>query len=285
MLTGGDAIDAERKFKDSYSFLSFAKLIFSTNKPPKVENEDSYAFWRRWIIMEYPRQFTDADKKPNILEELTIPEELSGLLNYALDGLKRLLAAGKFSYGKSVDEVTEYYMQAADPVYAFAMSNKCEINSNASTAKDPFYDAFKEYCEQNKMPILKPNSFARSLQNQAAFHVRATKITVNGVRIPAWQGIKLQETVQGVRDVHDISYSNQSRAGAGTDLLKIEKNPDNPANPAKNQLTLLTNIPKRLETVDFCPDCGGENIGVWPNESAGYYCLDCYPNFNDEPNF
>ena len=175
MLTGGDAIDAERKFKDSYSFLSFAKLIFSTNRPPKVSNEDSYAFWRRWIIMEYPRQFTDKDKKPNILQELTTPEELSGLLNYALDGLKRLLAVGKFSYNKSVDEVTEYYMQAADPVYAFAASSECDIRGDVVVLKDAFYDAFKEYCKKNKMPILAPNSFARSLVNQVGFHVRATK--------------------------------------------------------------------------------------------------------------
>jgi putative DNA primase/helicase len=282
MLTGSDGIDAQRKFKDSYSFISFAKLIFSTNKPPKVENEDSYAFWRRWIILEYPRQFTDADKKPNILQEITTPDELSGLLNYALEGLKRLLTNNKFSYGKSVDEVTEYYMQAADPVYAFASSAKCELKSDAATLKDAVYDAFKDYCGQNKMPILKPNAFARSLQNQPAFHIRATKITVNGVRIPAWQGIKLQESVQDVQDVHDISHFNQSRADAGINITKVEKNTDNPDNPDKKQLHLLTNAPKRLKSLDNCPDCGSENIGAWPDGSDGYYCMDCFPNFNEE---
>ena len=50
MLTGGDAIGAERKFKDQYSFTNFARLIFSTNKPPKVYDDDRYAFWRRWLI-------------------------------------------------------------------------------------------------------------------------------------------------------------------------------------------------------------------------------------------
>jgi phage/plasmid-associated DNA primase len=247
-----------------------------------VENEDSYAFWRRWIILEYPRQFTDADKKPNILQEITTPDELSGLLNYALEGLKRLLTNNKFSYGKSVDEVTEYYMQAADPVYAFASSAKCELKSDAATLKDAVYDAFKDYCGQNKMPILKPNAFARSLQNQPAFHIRATKITVNGVRIPAWQGIKLQESVQDVQDVHDISHFNQSRADAGINITKVEKNTDNPDNPDKKQLHLLTNAPKRLKSLDNCPDCGSENIGAWPDGSDGYYCMDCFPNFNEE---
>ena len=319
MLTGGDAIDAERKFKDSYSFLSFAKLIFSTNKPPKVENEDSYAFWRRWIIMEYPRQFTDKDKKPNILQELTTPEELSGLLNYALEGLKRLLMAGKFSHSKTVDEVTEYYMQAADPVYAFAMSNKCEINSSAVVSKDAFYDEFVVFCNDNKMPIVKPNAFARYLVNQVGFHVRATKITIDGVRIPAWMGItlvkpddknkkqdkpstpqqpamsgmspdesapKTSKTVQGVHDVHDNPYSNilhaHPQAGAGSVLLTMGKNTDNLDNTDKKPLPLLTK-PTRLETLsDICPDCGGNYLAPWPDGTAGYYCADCYPNFNNE---
>ena len=321
MLTGGDAIDAERKFKDSYSFLSFAKLIFSTNKPPKVSNEDSYAFWRRWIIMEYPRQFTDKDKKPNILQELTTPEELSGLLNYALEGLKRLLTNNKFSYNKSVDEVTEYYMQAADPVYAFAVSSECDIRGDVVVLKDAFYDAFKEYCKKNKMPILAPNSFARSLVNQVGFHVRATRIKVKEERMPAWQGITLvnldsqpktpdnppapqQPTMAGMspdestpktsedgrdgRDGRDIPYFNilhaQAQAGAGSELTKIEKNPANPANPAKK--------PIRLENLDPCPTCGNDNIGVFDDGANGYYyCTDCYPEFSkqnfeeEEPNF
>jgi putative DNA primase/helicase len=306
MLTGGDAIDAERKFKDSYSFLSFAKLIFSTNRPPKVSNEDSYAFWRRWIIMEYPRQFTDKDKKPNILQELTTPEELSGLLNYALEGLKRLLAVGKFSYNKSVDEVTEYYMQAADPVYAFAASSECDIRGDVVVLKDAFYDAFKEYCKKNKMPILAPNSFARSLVNQVGFHVRATKVGKD--KKPAWQGItlvnpddktkkqdnpsapqqptmagmlpdeaapKTSETGRDIRDIHDIPYINLAQAGAGSVLLTMKKNPDNPDNPDKK--------PTKLENMEPCPVCGSDNIGVWPDETGGYYyCIDCNPDFNKE---
>jgi hypothetical protein len=37
--------------------------------------------------------------------------------------------------------------------------------------------------------------------------------------------------------------------------------------------------PKRLQTLDSCPDCGGENLGVWTDGSLGYYCTDCYPEF------
>src|SRR5208283_2759033 len=90
MLTGGDSIGTEKKFKDEYSFVNYAKLIFSANKPPKVTDEDSYAFWRRWILIEFPNQFGDDKKDPEILNKLTAEAELSGLLNWALEGLARL---------------------------------------------------------------------------------------------------------------------------------------------------------------------------------------------------
>jgi putative DNA primase/helicase len=273
MLTGGDGIDAERKFKDSYSFLNFAKLIFSTNKPPKVENEDSYAFWRRWIILEYPRQFTDKDKKPNILQELTAPSELSGLLNYALEGLKRLLVNNKFTYSRSVEDVTEYYMKAADPVYAFGAGNKCELDSNATVPKDALYDAFKAYCEQNKIPILKPNAFARALQNQIAFHVKSTRLTDSeGGRVQCWQGIKLS-SVKDVKDVNDNSHISLIADGRTEEVTKVEKNIDNPDNPDENP-------------VFTCVCCGSHEFWYRGNNME-MVCWTCHPNppeDNDEPN-
>ena len=314
MLTSGDPIDAERKFKDAYSFLSFAKLIFSTNKPPKIYNEDSFAFWRRWIILQYPFQFTNVNGNVNLnmLEELTSPEELSGLLNYALQGLKRLLTKGEFSYAMSVENIAEFYQQAADPVYAFAMG-KCELDVTATTVKTELYDAYVKFCLAKKLPVQKPNSFARSLVNQVTFHVTDTKIKVGGKRIPAFVGIKLQEmttpdtpvrvlsqqqplkldtTVHDVRDVQDFPTCNlPNNTPIPHDVPSVEsdesknemgKNPANPDNPDKKQLTLLTDTPKRLETLENCPDCGSENIGAWPDGTDGYYCMDCNPNFNQE---
>ena len=57
MLTGGDLIQAEKKFKDEFSFTNYAKLIFSANAIPKSP-DDSDAFFRRWIIIVFPFKFT-----------------------------------------------------------------------------------------------------------------------------------------------------------------------------------------------------------------------------------
>ncbi len=209
MLTGGDTIGAEKKFHDYYSFVNYARLVFSANKPPKIYDEDSYAFWRRWIIIEFPNQFTGTDKDINLLSKLTSKEELSGLLNIALNGLERLLKNSTFSYRKSIDETTEYYLRASDPIYAF-VQDRCEQDSEAWISKDDLYDAFCKYCEKNGIPLLKPNAFARAFQNQTAIRVRSTRPIEGDKRVTAWQGIKLVNVVNDVSVFNSLNSSHET---------------------------------------------------------------------------
>jgi putative DNA primase/helicase len=198
MLTGNDSRGTEKKFKDQFSFVNYAKLIFSANKLPKVTDEDSYAFWRRWIILEFPNQFTDDKKDPDILTKITTEEELSSLLNWALEGLARIRQQRRYSYNKTVEETTEFYQKAADPVYAF-LKDRCEQSSDDWIEKDELYEIFKQYCLENNIPVLKPNSFGRSLQNQTDVRVKSYRPTYEGKRLHAWQGIKIVEDVENER--------------------------------------------------------------------------------------
>jgi putative DNA primase/helicase len=254
MLTGGDSIGTEKKFRDYFSFTNFARLVFSSNKPPKIYQEDSYAFWRRWIVLNFPNQFVGDNEDKQLLGKLTTEGELSGLLNIALDGLDRLFKNQGYSYGKSVEETTEIYMRVSDPVYAF-LQDLCDGTPNKWVSKDDLYRLFCLYCEGNAIPLLKPNSFARSLQNQAHFKVTSTRPEVNKERITAWQGI----SVKDVKDVKDFSllktilmtYSNN----------KIGENPDIPDNP---------------DAKAICPTCGGTDW--WQRVTGEWVCQRCHPD-------
>ena len=57
---------AEYKFKDSFEFVPYARLVFSANHPPKSQDA-SPAFFRRWLVVPFERTF--ADGAPD-----TIPE-------------------------------------------------------------------------------------------------------------------------------------------------------------------------------------------------------------------
>jgi len=191
MLTGGDEISADRKFRDRTRFVNFAKLVFSTNRPPKVYNEDSFAFWRRWIVIDFPNQFTDkADK--HLLDKLTTSGEMAGLLNLALRGLQRLLENGNFSYEASPEEVAKRYLILADPVLSF-VNESCELEADAVTPRDELYEAFTIYCEGRQISLISKESFGRNLKNSPSLHIGTARPRENGHRFYAWKGIGMKD--------------------------------------------------------------------------------------------
>jgi putative DNA primase/helicase len=125
-LTGGDAIPAERKFERGFTFVNKAKLIFSANKPPVIDDE-GYAIWRRAVIIEFPNKFEGENRDPDLLDKLTVPEELSGLLNLAVEKLRILRERGDFSYNPSWKRTRKKYTVMSDPVAAF-VEKECELD-------------------------------------------------------------------------------------------------------------------------------------------------------------
>lgn len=84
-----DPQDAERKGEQSFTFNPFAKLLFSANAaPPMTETGALEAYADRWFVVPFPRRYRgEAEERDQgeLIAELTTPQELSGLLNKALD--------------------------------------------------------------------------------------------------------------------------------------------------------------------------------------------------------
>lgn len=153
-LTGGDLINGEKKFRDPFSFVNHAKLIFSANKLP-YSKDKTYAYYRRWMLIFFDVLFGD-DGKPvdkKILEKITTPEELSGILNWAIAGLTRLNDKGEFSERLSVDETQDYYERLVSPVYRFLIDCVAEAdNEKAFVPKDYIYEKLQMYCKNKRLP-------------------------------------------------------------------------------------------------------------------------------------
>ena len=107
-IVSGDSIDAERKFKSTFSFTPYAKLIFSANEIPH-SSDNTFAFYRRWCIIPFNNKFEGEKADVNLLHKLTTPEELSGLLNRALQGLIRLIDNNGFTEPRSVLNAAYYH--------------------------------------------------------------------------------------------------------------------------------------------------------------------------------
>jgi putative DNA primase/helicase len=213
MLSGGDSIEADKKFCDSFQFVNYAKLIFACNKLPETKDE-SGAFYRRWVIVNFPNKFEGDNCDPDILDKLIVPEEMSGLFNWALEGLNRLLENKKFSYSRTTEETRNFYERAASPINAFVKDCLKEKTDKIVT-KEEIYQGFIEYCLKFGLPSVDKAVFGKKISQY--IKVSSTRKRIDGERKHCWQGIEYtkynteitkarEDMGQGVQ-VDAISYS------------------------------------------------------------------------------
>lgn len=250
MLTGGDVIEAEKKFKNSFTFVNYTKFLFSCNKLPEVY-DDTDAFFRRWIILVFPNIFYGDKCDPNILKKLTTPEELSGLLNIALEGLKRLLENNGFSYSKSTEETREDYIRKSDPLAAFLM-DCIEEEQDDILLKQPLYSLFAFYCRKNNLPAVNKDTFFKNISKHVTVtQMRPHRKDLKG-RPYAFKGITLTEDGKKL-----FQKQVGSKGSKGSTLLAILmseteaiKHENNVENPQKTLSETKLKIEKTLDPPD-----------------------------------
>jgi putative DNA primase/helicase len=195
MLTGGDTISAEYKFRDRFNFKNYAKLIFSANKIPESK-DDTTAFFRRWIIINFPKQFLPDNPKtdPQLLKKLTTEAELSGFLNWCLEGLRRLIENNKFSKSRSIEETREQYLRSSDPVKAFAM-DRLEYKAGSAIPKFEVYKAFIGYCQEMKLPTVSQVTFAMKLV-ECMPNTKSGRKRIGGTQTYCWEDLAMGVCVE-----------------------------------------------------------------------------------------
>lgn len=100
-------------------------VIFSANKIP-YSDDTGHAYYKRWLILHFERSFREGAKDINLIHKLKTDNELSGLLNLALVGLKQLEKHGSFR-DISIEDVKRDYEQKSNIVKAF-LQDMCRID-------------------------------------------------------------------------------------------------------------------------------------------------------------
>ena len=185
-LTSGDITRAQKKHQASFDFANHAKLIFSSNFLPQ-SNDNTYAWYKRLIPLLFLKTF-DEDKDVFLLEKLINEEELSGLLNLAIIGLRQLTKEGRFNRIEDVRNAARIYSKYADSAEKF-VKEKCIIYSGACELSNILFQAYQHFCKGIGMTPLSNSSFGGYLNR---IGVKKDRPMVSGVRSYAYNGIKLK---------------------------------------------------------------------------------------------
>lgn len=189
-LTGNDYFSAQHKFLNSFQMKSYATLIFSTNNIPETYDR-SDAFFARWVLIKFPHQFYGVDADPNLHKQLSTKEELSGLLNKALVGLKRLLKNGDLTGSKSIEDIKADYTRTSDSARAYC-DFTVKRDPEGRIPKSDLYAYYSGYCIKNKLTKLNLVAFGRKIP-EIFPGVTDGRPVIDGERKTCWFGISLKE--------------------------------------------------------------------------------------------
>lgn len=141
-VTGGDLLLAERKYGQPFHFTARALMIAAFNALPRTA-DTSEGFFARWLVVPFTQYFPPEKADPRIEQQLHSPAELEGLLRLSVDGLRRLMARGKFDPPQAVTDATALFRRDADPVRSFLS----EYAPGLITDWQPRHDVYRAYTE------------------------------------------------------------------------------------------------------------------------------------------
>lgn len=164
ILTGEDYVSADRKFKERINFVNYAKMFFSANELPLV-NDMTPAFWRRWIVVEFPNKF---ERIEGFYEKNFTESEKKGIIVLSILAFRLVLKRSKFSFEETESDYKFKWLYNSDVVFAFLHDMESEniiekdINSKEETQR--VYELFTKYCEKNEKEVVSKTLFSQRME-------------------------------------------------------------------------------------------------------------------------
>ncbi|MBA3312615.1 MAG: phage/plasmid primase, P4 family [Planctomycetota bacterium] len=187
-LTSGDPFEFERKHRDPVTALPTARLIFSSNNFPRF-NDRTGGLWRRLILLPFDEVIPPAERIKGLDKAAYwhAAGELPGMLNWAIEGLRRLREQGGFTESTVVTQAVAEYRHESNPAAAFLKEHYREHVHGQETT-DSVFGRYLEWCAATNHRALSNNVFAKEVR-RAFPKAEATRVRCDGRITPIWAGI------------------------------------------------------------------------------------------------
>lgn len=192
-MISGDPINVQKKNQHSFTMSSFAKHIFSANSIPDVD-EVNDAFFQRWLVIDFDKTFRGTEEEnKNLLDEITTPEELSGLLNIVMKRMPKLLKNDVvFKNAPNGQELRRVWKDRANSVESF-INNQIEFENGVIIVKSNLYKIYVMYCKEKKLSAFSDKTFAKRLKNSLVGRVDEGVQKLQGKSTRVWRNIKVKD--------------------------------------------------------------------------------------------
>lgn len=145
-LTGNDTITARFLHENSFDFKLQGKLFINTNHLPRVTDATVFRS-ERVKVLPFERHFEEHEQDKGLKGQFAQPQNLSGILNWCLQGLYSLYQGG-FVDCPSIKLATEEYKLNSDKVSLF-IEDTLEESPGSELFTETVFEAYKKWCENN----------------------------------------------------------------------------------------------------------------------------------------
>jgi putative DNA primase/helicase len=188
-VSGEDTLTINRKYREQWTGKLQSRIMLCSNELPQL-GDASMAIAGRFVPLLL--NYSWLGREDHELEP-ALQQELTGVLNWALDGLEQLREQdGRFTTPPNAEEAIVALQDLASPVAAF-VRDRCEKGRDRAITVDDLYAAWRSWAEDNGHGRSSKQLFGRDLR--AA--VPGLRVVRHGTdeRIRVYVGIGLREAV------------------------------------------------------------------------------------------
>jgi putative DNA primase/helicase len=166
-MASGEPIEARLPYGEPFILNEYAKLIFNCNELPK-DVEHTNAYFRRFMIINFDVTIPE-DKQDKQLPNKIIESELSGVFNWILQGLDRILEQKTFSKCEAVDNARSDYEKQSDSVQLFISEMEYKTSTTDYILISELYPRYKIFCSEDGYRPVGKSNFIKRLEHYKIF--------------------------------------------------------------------------------------------------------------------
>ena len=175
---------APRKHRDPIEFQPFTRLLASANRVPRSA-DNSLGYLRRWLAVPFDTTLNESNLDPALLDKLTTPEELSGLLNRAVAEHRQLLEGGRLTESEKMASAKNEFDQASDSTRLFLEECVEESSPYDEVNRTELYNSYKDWCVFNRINPVSPQRLYKSVWDifRIKTHKRTDRRVLQGIQL------------------------------------------------------------------------------------------------------
>lgn len=162
----GEELTAAYKGMPEYDLAITARMIFACNQLPHLGDATTGAH-EKFYILPFQRYIHAHERDATIAVRILFPE-VEGVLNWALDGLERLIKRGKLPESEAVEAQQTELRELIDSVFAWMrVSLTFQSGVEGSILPKTLYSNYESWCSEERRTPVGPLQFSKRIVAEA----------------------------------------------------------------------------------------------------------------------